>query len=162
MTGKTVARKAEENEGIVLSENTLKMFANMVTMIPEAEGSAYDAILTSLLNAESWDQLDDPWDTSKTEMLIGVEQKITAITRRPSTYKGGLGMFLVVHAEDMRTNKPLVWTTGSVAMVGQLVRAYARGWMPLYAEIIIAANPTQNGYYPQHLQINGCGAGAAS
>lgn len=158
MTGKTVARKEEENEGITLSENTLKMFANMVTMIPEAEGDAYDAILTSLLGATSWDQLDDPWDSSKTEALIGVEQKITAITRRPSTYKGGLGMFLVVHAEDMRNGKPLVWSTGSVAMVGQLVRAYAAGWLPLYAEIIIAANPTSRGYYPQHLQINGCGA----
>lgn len=162
MASKAVARKEEENEGIVLSEDTLRMFANMVTMIPEAEGSAYDAILTSLLGATSWDQLDDPWDSTKTEALIGVEQKITAITRRPSTYKGGLGMFLVVHATDMRNDKPLVWTTGSVAMVGQLVRAHAMGWFPLYAEVITAANPTENGYYPQHLQINGCGAGAAS
>lgn len=162
MTSKTVAKTDEAPNELILSPETLKMFAGMATMIPEAEGSAYEAILTSILNVTSWDQLDDPWDTSKTEDLSGVEMRVDTITRRPSRFKGGLGMFIVVHATDMRTMKSLVWTTGSVGIVGQLVVAFARGWFPLYCELITATEPTENGYYPQHLQINGSGSRAES
>jgi hypothetical protein len=159
---KTVTKKDDTVTELQLSPETLKTFAGMATMIPEAEGSAYDSILSSIFNVTSWDQLDDPWDTTKTEMLQGVEMKITAITRRNSSYRGGLGLFLVVHATDMRSEKSLVWTTGSVAIVGQLVVAYARGWFPLYAELVTATEPTDNGYYPQHLKILGSASGPAS
>jgi hypothetical protein len=158
MTRSTVAKKDEQVSELQLSPETLKTFASMATMIPEAEGSAYDSILSSIFNVTSWDQLDDPWDTTKTEGLMGVEMRIDQITRRNSSYKGGLGLFLVVHAHDVTRERSLVWTTGSVAMIGQLVVAYARGWFPLYAELVVAAEPTDNGYYPQHLKILGSGA----
>jgi len=121
--------------------------------IPADLGNGTEDILAKILAAETWDQLDAPWETSDIDDIQGLELTITKVTRRPSTFKGGLGVFLVVHLMDKRTGKEYVKTTGSVSVVGQIARAYFLGAMPLSVKWVRAERPSDSGYFPQHLEI---------
>lgn len=147
----------EQSGELVLASETRAMFASMVTMVPDAEGDATESIVLAILNAKTWDELDDPWDSEKALELIDVEQRIDTIMRRPSSYTSGLGVFLVVKGKRMDSDEPIVWTSGSVSVVAQLVKAYALGAFPVYAVLRRSERPSANGYHPQHLEITGSG-----
>lgn len=132
-----------------------RQFAQMAMMIPaEREGGA-DNILASILAAQSWEHLADPWEATNAAALAGKTLLIRDVLRRPSDFRDGLGVFLVVDSVDAGTGAKVVWTTSSVSIVAQLVRAYALGQLPLYAEVIVAKRPTEAGYRPQHLRFTG-------
>lgn len=132
-----------------------RQFAEMATLIPaEKEGGA-DNILAAILSAQSWEHLADPWESTNAAALAGKRLLIRSLLRRPSDFRDGLGIFLVVDSIDTATGEPNVWTTSSVAIVAQLVRAYVLGQLPAYAEVIVAKRPTEAGYRPQHLKFTG-------
>lgn len=131
----------------------LQQFAEMAVMIPSDIGGGTESILRKILSAKTWDELDEPWETSDVDDILGKRLKITGVVRRPSTMAGGLGVFLVVHMEDVHTGKKYTKTTGSVSIVGQIAAAYARNWMPILVEWCRAERPTENGFYPQHLKV---------
>ena len=137
-----------------VSEQTLQLFAQMAAGIPEADDSdAYESIVTQLLNAAGVDDLNAPWDTEAADKLAGHQLVIQEMTRRPSDYVGGLGMYLVCKGVDQANGERFTWTTGSVAIVAQLARAYFVGGLPIIAQVIVGdANP-RTGRKPQHLHI---------
>jgi hypothetical protein len=137
----------------ITDQALLQQFAEMAVMIPADIGGGTEDILRKVLSATTWDELDEPWETSQVEDILGKRLKITSVVRRPSTLKGGLGVFLVIHLTDIRTGQEYVKTTGSVSVVGQIAAAYARGWMPILVEWCRAERPSQNGFYPQHLKV---------
>ena len=137
------------------SAELLKQFTHMVTLVPAEDGAGQERILAAILAAETIDDLDAPWDTTKADKLAGKVLRIDQLMRRPSDFRAGLGIFLVVHSVDTVSGEKIVWTTSSVSIVGQLVRAYALGKMPCYAELIIAERPTRDGYHPHHLKFYG-------
>lgn len=138
---------------VITNKAILAQFAEMAVAIPADLGGGTEDILAKILAAETWDQLDEPWETSDIDDILGKELTITKVTRRPSTFRGGLGVFLVVHLMDKRSGKEYVKTTGSVSVVGQIARAYFIGAMPLTVEWVRADRPSDNGYYPQHLKV---------
>lgn len=131
----------------------LEQFAEMAVMIPADLGSGTEDILRKILSAKTWDQLDEPWETSDVDDILGKQLRVTKVQRRPSTFKGGLGVFLVLHLTDAKTGKEYVKTTGSVSVVAQIARAYALGVTSLLIEWCRAERPSDNGYYPQHLKV---------
>lgn len=137
----------------MFTADTLRQFALMATAIPESDGSGAERILLSILRADNWDELDDPWDSSRADELVGVEQSIYEITRRPSRFADGLGMFLVIRSKLVGGEKEFVWTSSSVSVVGQLVRAHFLDALPLVAILRRADQPSSRGYYPHHLEI---------
>lgn len=132
-----------------------KQFASMAMLIPSEKEGGGDAILAAILRAESWEHLADPWESTNAAALAGRTLLIRSLLRRPSDYRDGLGIFLVVDSLDFITGEQVVWTTSSAQIVAQLVRVYALGQLPLYAEVIVAARPTERGYRPQHLRFTG-------
>lgn len=146
--------QASAEVATITNHALLTKFAEMVTMIPAEDGNGTENILAQILGATKWEQLDEPWDATDVDDIIGRRLKLTRATRRPSTIGGGLGIFLVVHLEDPSTGATFVKTTGSIAVVGQIVAAYARNWMPLLVEWRKSDRPTEQGYYPQHLIIH--------
>jgi hypothetical protein len=123
--------------------------------VPSEDGGGIERIIEAILSADSWDQVDAPWDTTNVKLLEGKTLRINSITRRPSSFKGGLGIFLVVNATDIGTGEAMVITTGSVNVVAQLVRLYMLESLPVFVKWIVADRPTENGYYPHHLEIVG-------
>lgn len=132
----------------------LEAFAEMAVMIPASNGGGTEDILAKILSATTWDQLDEPWETSDVDDIIGKRLKLTRVERRPSTFRGGLGVFLVCHLLDPKTGKEYVKTTGSVAVVGQIASLFAHGWFPAMVEWCKSERPSERGYYPQHLRVH--------
>lgn len=151
--GKDVATQNAATTELVISEETRAMFAQMVAVIPDAEGSGSERILLAILQAETWDELDAPWDTEKAEGLYGREIDVYEVMRRPSSFQDGLGVFLVVRAREAVNRREIVFTTGSISVVAQLVKAYLLGAIPLRVILQRSERPTEAGYYPQHLQV---------
>ena len=138
-----------------LSPELARRFADMAMLIPSETGDATENILEVILAAPSWEDLSAPWETSKVDKLAGRVLRIDSVVRRPSDFKEGLGIFLVVRYVDVTTGEAGVFTTSSFSVVAQLVRAYAAGWLPLYASIIVAERATERGYKPHHLKVTG-------
>jgi hypothetical protein len=137
-----------------VSDATLALFAEMAAGIPEADDSeAYESIVLQLLQADGVDQLNAPWDTDTAEQLNGHQILIQELTRRPSDFKGGLGMYLVCKGTDQGTGERVTITTGAISVVAQLARAYFVAGLPIVAQWIIGDPSPRTGRRPQHLQI---------
>lgn len=138
-----------------LSPELVQLFGSMAMAIPDEAGNAMENIIGAILAATSPEDLDKPWDASGAEKLAGRTLMITALTRRPSDFRTGLGVFLVVHYGDMETGEAGVFTTSATSIIAQLARAYVAGWLPLAVQVVVAARPTGDGYHPHHLKILG-------
>lgn len=138
-----------------LSAELVAQFSQMAMLIPSETTDAVESIVAQILAAPSWDKLDAPWETTAAETLRGRIFTIDSLKRRPSTFRDGLGLFLVVHGSDARTGEAITWTSSSTGVVAQLVHAYAADWLPIYASLVIAERPTESGYHPHHLKFHG-------
>src|SRR5215469_14319532 len=128
----------------------------MSGMIPlENSDGAAERILAQILAANTWEELDAPWEASKAEQLMGKRMELQYAERRPSDFRDGLGIFLVLHMVDCQSGEAVVATTSSISILGQVARAYALNALPLIVEFIVADRPTQKGYRPHHLKIHG-------
>lgn len=131
----------------------LAQFAEMAVMIPADPGGGTEDILRQILSATTWDQLNDPWSASEVDDLKGLTLHVTSVIRRASSFKGGLGMMLVIKMTDAKTQKQYVKATGSVAIVGQFAWLYAVGATAVTIQWHKAERPTEKGFYPQHIEI---------
>lgn len=159
MAGKTeVARTSVDEQqsadvALINSEALLQQFGEMAVLIPSEDGSGVENILTQILSAESWEQLDEPWQSTDVDDILGKRLTLIRAIRRPSTFAGGLGQFVVCFMQDKKSGKEIVKATGSVSIVAQVARAYALNCLPLEIEWCRAVKPTERGFYPQHLQV---------
>jgi hypothetical protein len=138
-----------------LSPELVATFSAMALLIPEDESNAMESILQQVFGSSTWENLGDPWETATAEHLAGRTFLIERVTRHDSDFSGGIDLFLVVHAVEMRTGEQIVFSTGSLAVMAQLVRAHTAGWLPLFAQLVIAERPTKDGFRPQHLKFVG-------
>lgn len=130
-------------------------FSQMATLIPSADGASVPDILEAVLRASSWEQLDSPWDACDASRLVGRLFRIENVLRRPSLHPGGLGVYLVVRCTDGKTGERFAWTSSSLNVCAQLVRAYAGGWLPLFATVTIVTGSADRGYRPHYLRFFG-------
>lgn len=146
--------QAGQEVAVITDPKILAQFAEMAVMIPAEAGGGTEEILRKILSATTWDELDEPWETSEVDDILGLRLKLESATRRPSTFGSGLGVFLICHMYDPRTDRKYVKTTGSISVVGQVAWLYAHNHMPALIEWCRAARPSDNGFYPQHLKVH--------
>ena len=138
----------------VVSQATMALFAQMAVGIPESnDDEAYESIVLQLLSADGLDALNAPWDTDKAGKFTGHRLRIEGMTRRPSDYDGGLGLYIVIKGTDLGTGEKFVLTIGSVSVVAQLARIHHLNALPAIVELVIADKPTSKGYRPMHLKV---------
>lgn len=138
----------------VVSADLLSRFEALAVRIPESDDSqAYEDIVSQILGATGVDGLNAPWDTNKAATLNGHRLRIESMTRRPSDYTEGLGVYLVVKGTDMGTGERFTLTIGSVAVLAQLAQIHALNGLPAIVELIVADKLTKNGYRPIHLKV---------
>ena len=148
-----VATVAKDNKAPVLSD-AVREFAKMAEIIPASDPeAAIDNIIAQVLAAPNIDSLDEPWRTDDLERLLGLPMEVHELKRMPSDFKDGLGVYLVVKGYVIGDGQEVTFTTGSVAIVAQLVKAYCAGWLPLKCRLVQADRPSSSGYYPQHLEV---------
>lgn len=126
---------------------------SLLATVPDAEdqGGGQDGILAQLAGAQSPEDLDKPWQARDFESLLGATVVVYGIAKRPADYQGGLSHYLVVDLADQSTGERMTVTTGSVNIVGQLVVAYAKGWLPIQARVEQSQKATRNGFFPLRL-----------
>lgn len=136
----------------VLSKGVVDAYESMIATVPESGGDGMESILVAIAAAEHPDDLDAPWRTTGLEALLNVPIRVLGIRKVPSDYPGGLAWFLVIDAAVVPTGELVTITTGAVAVVAQLIRAYHKGWMPWTVIPRESERPSAKGYRPQHLE----------
>lgn len=149
----TVDEQASQDVALITDKQILAQWAERATAIPSEVDGGTEDILRKIFSATTWAQIDEPWRTTDVDDILGKHLRITKVTRRPSTFESGLGVFLIVHLHDARDNKDYVKTTGSIAVVGQLAQLFYLGATAITVEWCKAKRPTEGGFYPQHLAI---------
>lgn len=149
----TVDDQASTEVAVITDTKLLEVWAERATAIPaELDGGTED-ILRKVLSATTWAQIDEPWRTTDVDDIVNKPMRVVKVTRRPSTFEGGLGVFLIVKLKDARDGKEYVKTTGSIAVVGQLAQLYFLKATAITIKWCKAKRPTEQGFYPQHLEI---------
>lgn len=136
-------------------EAIVQQFVDMVVTVPDFQDDGGLAMAAEILNATTRGDLDSRWDKRDEDKLVGVEQIIYEIEKAPSTIaENKLPFYLIVYAADRRTSEMIRWTTSSLAIIAELVKAHVAGWFPLEA-VIRRGDRTAKGFYPKHLEILG-------
>lgn len=130
-----------------------RRFQEMATVIPETESDGGFGIVLDVLAANDIFDLDKTWQEKDLDALLKRKLVFDSISRSDSTYQDGLGVFLVVRCTDPENGEEVVFSTGSVNIVAQLVKAHLLGAFPFVGRLIQAEKPSRNGYYPQHVQL---------
>lgn len=152
--GRTEGRQDRAESPVVISPAAIEAFQDAMVSIPEAGGDGYESILLQLASAQDATQLDAPWRAEGMRAYINEPLEVRALKRIDSEYQGGLPFFLVVDAVSLATGELVTFTTGAVAVVGQLAKANQLGAVPGWRVIPRQSDrPSANGYYPQHLEV---------
>lgn len=144
----------QKGELAKLPEALIARFAEMAMMLPETESDGGASIIEAILGTVNVGDLDKPWDAKDPEALCNEWLIVTDASRSMSDYADGLGVFLVVKAVQDDTGEEITFTTGSMAVVAQIVRAYAGDMFPLKCKMVMSDKPTKGGYRPMHLVIH--------
>lgn len=123
----------------------------------QGEGDV-SGILAQIINSESIEDLDSPWQSAGMGKYNGYAIEITSIKRIESDFPGGLGWYLLCEGKVLETGEYKAFSTSAVAVMAQLLIAWARGYFPYQVYVRIATKPTKKGFYPMHLELYRGGA----
>lgn len=145
---------AEYNAEVLNSQPGLReAFLMMLAEVPDPSDDAAARIVGTILQAETAEELDRPWDSDGLRKHFDEIITVHEISKRPSDYTGGLGVYLGCECTMHSSGEQHFLTCGSVSAVAQLVRAHTIGVLPLTIIPRNAKKPTRDGYWPYHLEV---------
>ncbi len=144
----------QTEELATLPEAALAAFQKIMEAIPETDpGVATERIVLQLLQAQSPEELDEPWNGQGMLKLLDQRIKIMDVRRLPSEFLSGPGWYLGCDAVLVETGEKIFATTGAIAVIAQLARICQAGWLGLEVIPRLARRKSRRGYYPVHLEI---------
>ena len=126
-------------------------FLAMLQQVPDPDDDATARIVAAILGAKTAEDLDAAWDAEGMRQWADTAVRVKAVHKLPSTYTGGLGVFLVCRCELPEVGEEFILTTGSVSIVAQLVKAHTHGWLPI--TVVPRKSESRSGYFPMHLEL---------
>lgn len=147
------AQPTDASGAVQLSPNAVKAYESMLAAVPDVDAGSYERILETIAGATDLAGLDAPWRSDGMGAYIDQPLLVRGIAKAPSDFAGALPWFLVVDAVKADTGEAARFTTGSVNVVAQLVKAYAMGAFPVAVIPRQSDRPTKDGYHPQRLQF---------
>lgn len=130
-----------------------EQFMALLDQVPEPDDNASARIVMAILGSEDPEQLDAAWEAEGMRDYLDHVIRVKDIVKMPSAYTTGLGCFLVCQVDEPHIGEEFIVTTGSVAIVAQLVKAKVAGWLPLEVVPKQSERPSRNGYFPMHLEM---------
>ena len=144
----------QTEELAVLAPAVVEAFQRIMADIPMSDpDDAMARIVAQILNAETPEELEEPWNGEGMRNLTGRLLRITDVRRLPSEFLSGPGWYLGCTATLVEVGETKFVTTGSLSILAQLGRAAQAGWLPLDVVPREADKPTAKGYRPMHLEI---------
>jgi hypothetical protein len=125
----------------------------MLDAIPEADEDAYVSIIRQIVNATTVEQLDQPWVAGGLTDYVDQWLEVRALRRMPSDFADGLGFYLIMDCKVEDTGEIVATSTGSVAVITQLIKANQLRVLPCVVRPVMAAKASRNGYKPMHLEF---------
>lgn len=144
---------AQSQEITELPAALIAQFAGMVSSVPDYETSGAEGLISTILNAQTLDDVDAPWTTGRA-LPVGRSLTITGISKVKSDYSGGLGFYLVIEQTYPSTGETEEYTTGAVAVVAQLVKYHQLGELPVVGTIVEVESRNIDGGKSQHFQLD--------
>lgn len=142
-----------KSTGEVANAETINTYLTAILeTVPTQDEGDVTGILAQIINSDSVEDLDSPWQSAGMGKYNGYALEITSIKRMESDYEGGLGWYLLCEGSVMQTGEFKAFSTSAVACMAQLLVAWARGYFPYQVYVRIATKPTKKGYYPVHLE----------
>lgn len=149
------AKQAQQVQLRPTAEAVLARFAEMVTIIPEADDSdAAMNMIDQILNVDDIKAANDIWTSEEKakDQMIGDTLVIYRAERRASDFGEGLPFYLDCDViNSSRQNAQLRWTCSAASAVAQIVKAYATNQMPI--RVRVEAAKTRSGYTAMHLFV---------
>lgn len=136
---------------LITREDVIARLTERVMEIPETEGGDDTAILTALADAQTFDDINAPWQADGLRPYLGREVMIRGCRRIASDFPGGFGYFLALDLMDPETGETKVALTGATAIVAQLAAVQHAGGFPCYATPAEAKRATPGRTPAQHL-----------
>jgi hypothetical protein len=121
--------------------------------IPTSGEDGLLAILEQIVAADDPEAIDAAWNTAGFGEWLGYALRISNPRKAASKLAGGLGWFLIVDAVVHSTGEKITLTTSSTAIMAQILLAEAKGFLPMDFTPLEKEEPTENGFYPQHLKV---------
>lgn len=147
------ARPADSGTDLILSTALAEQFNKMIAIVPDAEEGGVVNILEQIFSAEDAAGLESPWSDQDRGLPLGIVVQVTAMTKRASDFRDGLGFYLELDCIILHSGEVAQYVTGSVSVVAQLVKAYSLDLFPLTIKLVEAEKASKAGYKPQHLEI---------
>ena len=145
---------AEATPGQIERANKIIEFLNAaIDRIPEAGGDGILGILESIISADTPEGLDKAWDTAGFGQLLGYRIEVSNPRKMKSDFAGTIPFYLICDVLVKATGEAKTATTGSYAIMAQVLTAETKGLLPLDFVPHEAEEPTENGFYPQHLKV---------
>jgi len=127
----------------------------LVAMLDNVPGRSEQAgleMFLQILNATTTDELDRPWNGNGMADFVDKVIVIQSIHQEPSSFKDGPGVFLIGDGYVKETGTVVAFMTSSVYEMAQLLVAHNNNLLPWECIPRVAVKPTENGYYPRHLE----------
>lgn len=137
-------------------ERANKLLETLNTWLDAVPTSGEDgllAILELIVATEDPDRLDAAWNSSGFGDWLGYAMTVSNPRKAKSKLAGGLGWFLIVDAVVKSTGEQVTLTTSATAIMAQILVAGAKGYLPMDFVPLEKEEPTENGFYPQHLRV---------
>lgn len=147
----TPATVDQSGKLLITREDILARLTSRVMEIPETEGGDDTAILTALADAETFDDINAPWQADGLRPYLGREILIRGCRRIQSDFPGGFGYFLALDIVDPESGETKVALTGATAIVAQMAAVQHAGGFPCYATPAEAKRATPGRNPAQHL-----------
>lgn len=110
-------------------------------------------ILESIIGATDPTQLDRAWDSAGFGQMIGYRITVSNPRKLKSDFANTIPFYLLCDVVIKATGEIKTATTGSYAIMSQIIVAADKGMLPLDFVPFEAEEPTENGFYPQHLKV---------
>lgn len=125
----------------------------LLALVPESNDEAELNIARAILGAPDADSLDSPWRGEGMRKYVDKVLTVRGIRAGESDYPNGLGIFLIVDVKVNESGEILTVTTGSTAIVLQLLKANALDAFPLQVIPKQAQSRRDPSRKPMHLEI---------
>jgi hypothetical protein len=114
-------------------EKSLEILIGAVERLPDAPSDDdFEArIVARILSAETLEAAFEPPTADSLGMLEGAPLRIHAVFKKPSLKNKALGYFLLLDVEDKVTGNRNVYSSGSVRIVAEMIRAVQEDRLPL-------------------------------
>lgn len=134
MTEATVTEAPDERAVTArpVGGNVISAFESMIEAIPDAGEQGIEGVLAIIAGATTADELDAAWRSAGFERYANIPVAVIDVAKLESTFADSpLPWYLVCQCAILATGERFTVTTGAVDVVGQIVRAYHLGALPL-------------------------------